>query len=71
MSETIILAIIVCSCISVVTLIITIGVLIYNYHDNKNLDRSYQLLETDISDLDTRVDLLEARYLRAGERNDS
>lgn len=59
MSETIILAIIVSSCIVAVTLIIAIGVLIYNYQDNKNLGRSYQLLELDISRLDTRVEKLE------------
>lgn len=59
MSETIILAIVVCSCMVVIALIISVGVLIYNYQDNKNLGRSYQLLELDISRLDTRVEKLE------------
>lgn len=59
MSETIILAIIACSCIVSITLIIAVGILIYNYQDNKNLGRSYQLLEIDISRLDTRIEKLE------------
>lgn len=59
MSETIILAIVVCSCMVAIALIIVVGILIYNYQDNKNLGRSYQLLQLDIDRLDTRVEKLE------------
>lgn len=62
MSETIILVIVVCSTLVLISLLITVGVLIYNYQDNKNLGRSYQLLETDITRVETKVELLEAQF---------
>lgn len=56
MSETIILAIIACSCIVVVALIIAVGVLIYNYQDNKGNLSMYAGFSVRCDALDKRMD---------------
>lgn len=56
MSENVILAIIVCSCVAFVVLIIAVAVLITNYQDNFSLGQSYASFRERCDGLDKRLD---------------
>lgn len=64
MSETIILTIIVCSCIVAVSLIIGVCVLIYNYQDNSFSNFSYNSLKERCNELDLRFDEIITRVTK-------
>lgn len=56
MTETVIMSIIVCSCIVVVVLIIAVATLITNYQDNISLGQSYASFRERCDGLDKRMD---------------